>query len=282
MTPSPSPPLRGLPAACHPLPTAAVTVLTTALAAACGHSPPGLALVGLAVLAGQLSIGWSNDWLDARRDLAAGRADKPLVTGRADPRAVGRASGAALAACVLLSAATGPLAALVHLFGVAGGWLYNLGLKRTVWSWLGYAMGFGALPAFVVLALPGSPRPAWWLVAVGALLGLGAHFANVLPDIADDLATGVRGLPQRLGPAGVCLAAPVPMVTAVAVLAFAPPGPAGTADWAAVAVSAACATAGLARPGRDHRRDPVPFRTGIAVAAIAVTLALTRAPALLT
>ena len=33
----------------------------------------------------------------------------------------------------------------------------------------------------------------------GALLGVAAHFANVLPDLADDRRTGVSGLPHRLG-----------------------------------------------------------------------------------
>ena len=39
-------------------------------------------LVTAAVLAGQLSIGWSNDLIDARRDRAVGRTDKPLAVGR--------------------------------------------------------------------------------------------------------------------------------------------------------------------------------------------------------
>jgi 4-hydroxybenzoate polyprenyltransferase len=33
----------------------------------------------------------------------------------------------------------------------------------------------------------------------GALLGVGAHLLNVLPDLDDDAATGVRGLPHRIG-----------------------------------------------------------------------------------
>jgi len=37
--------------------------------------------VTIAVLLGQLSIGWQNDWTDAERDRAAGRADKPISAG---------------------------------------------------------------------------------------------------------------------------------------------------------------------------------------------------------
>ena len=38
-----------------------------------------------------------------------------------------------------------------------------------------------------------------WVIAAGALLGTGAHFANVLPDLEDDRRTGVRGLGHRIG-----------------------------------------------------------------------------------
>ena len=41
----------------------------------------------IAALTGEMSIGWSNDAFDARRDTAAGRMDKPVVSGAiaADP-----------------------------------------------------------------------------------------------------------------------------------------------------------------------------------------------------
>jgi 4-hydroxybenzoate polyprenyltransferase len=82
---------------------------------------------------------------------------------------------------------------------VAGGWAYNLGLKATVWSWLPYAVAFGLLPVFIWLAGDDSGAPPLWLPLAAACLGVGAHLLNVLPDIADDAATGVRGLPHRLG-----------------------------------------------------------------------------------
>jgi 1,4-dihydroxy-2-naphthoate octaprenyltransferase len=36
-------------------------------------------------------------------------------------------------------------------------------------------------------------------MAAAALLGVAAHFANVLKDLAQDLTSGIKGLPQRLG-----------------------------------------------------------------------------------
>ncbi|CAM5644301.1 hypothetical protein SCALM49S_04886 [Streptomyces californicus] len=89
---------------------------------------------------------------------------------------------------------------------------YNLRLKATALSWLPYVSGFGLLPAAVTLTLPGQPWPRWWTVAAGALLGLAAHLADTLPDIAADRAAGVTGLPHRLGAAGTRLLLPLPLL----------------------------------------------------------------------
>lgn len=192
--------MLGLLRACHPEPALTVTVLVTALAATAGRGPLGCLLVASAVLTGQLSVGWCNDRLDRERDIAAGRADKPLATGDLAGSTVSRAAATALALCVPLSLASGALAGAAHLTGVAAAWAYNLGVKRTALSWLPYALGFGLLPAFVTLGLPGHPWPPGWIVGAGALLGVGAHLTNVLPDIEDDLRAGCAGC--RTGWAG--------------------------------------------------------------------------------
>ncbi|MEV7780701.1 UbiA family prenyltransferase [Kitasatospora sp. NPDC088351] len=267
--------------ACHPEPTAAVTVLMTALAAVSGRSAAGCLLVASAVLTGQLSVGWCNDRVDLARDLAAGRRDKPLAAGALGPTTVSVAAGGALGLCVPLSLASGPWAAAAHLSGVAAAWGYNLGLKRTAASWLPYAVGFGALPAFVTLGLPGHPWPPVWSATAGALLGVGAHLTNVLPDIEADLAAGVRGLPQRLGRRRVRALAPVVLLAASAVLAFGPAGPAGRAGWAgwaAFAVTGALAAATVLPAGRDPR-SRLPFLATLGLAATAVALLLLRGAA---
>ncbi|MDA8369971.1 MAG: UbiA family prenyltransferase [Nocardiopsaceae bacterium] len=260
---------------CHLEPALAVTVFTTALAAAAGRGMAGSAAVAAAVLAGQLSVGWCNDAVDAQRDTAAGRRDKPAATGELSPRTVAVAAAAALVLCVPLSLLSGALAGAVHVGGmVAGGWAYNLGVKRTALSPLPYAVGFGSLPAFVTLGLPSQPWPAWWAVAAGALLGVGAHLVNVLPDIEDDLAAGVRGLPQRLDRAACRWLAPLVMLAAVGVLVAGPPGAVGMVGWVLAALAGAVAVAGTAVPSRARSRWP--FRAAITVAGLAVALLLLR------
>jgi 4-hydroxybenzoate polyprenyltransferase len=84
--------------AAHAPPTLAVTALATAIAASSGRDFRGTVLVAAAVLAGQLSIGWCNDLVDRDRDRAAGRDDKPIVTGAVSARLVTWACAAAATA----------------------------------------------------------------------------------------------------------------------------------------------------------------------------------------
>lgn len=208
--------VRVLVGAAHGGPALAVTVLAGLLSVAQGLDPASTAVLVAAVLAGQLSIGWSNDLVDRTRDRAAGRDDKPLTTEDGSVALVRVACGVAVVACLVLSFALGPAAGIAHVLCVASAWAYNLGLKATVWSWAPYAVSFGGLTAVVTLA-DGEVPPWWWPVGA-ALLGVGAHLLNVLPDLADDAATGVRGFPHRLGPRRIAPVAAIVLVGASAVV----------------------------------------------------------------
>jgi 4-hydroxybenzoate polyprenyltransferase len=142
--------------ASHPEPTVAVTAIATALAVSTGLGLRSL-WVAAAFLSGQLSVGWSNDWIDAARDARNQRADKPVGQGRLPVTTVRTAALAALGACVPLSLAMGLAPGLLHLAAVAAAWSYNARLKATVLSFLPYALAFGAVPSIVVLALPAAP-----------------------------------------------------------------------------------------------------------------------------
>jgi len=191
--------LRALALSTHPGPGAAVTVITVLLAIAGGLEPWRIIVLGLVMALDQASVGLSNDWIDADRDRAVGRADKPVARGDIAP-ALARnvAIGAALAS-IALSIVLGWPAALAHLLFLGGAWTYNAGLKNTPISVLPYLVSFGTLPAIATLAATPPEIAPITSIAAGALLGAGAHFANVLPDLDDDAATGVRGLPHRLG-----------------------------------------------------------------------------------
>lgn len=250
----------------HFAPTVAVTVFATLLAISAGRGL-GAVLVSVTVLAGQLSVGWSNDWLDRHRDRAAGRADKPLVRGDVSDRVVIRSACSALAAAVVLSLLSGLGAGVAHTAAVVLAWGYNLGLKNTVFSPLPYALAFGLLPAFVTLGLSPATWPPAWALAGGGLLGAGAHFANTLPDLDDDAATGVRGLPHRLGAGGSLAAAALLLAAGAGAVALGPEGAPSPAQFAALAVSlvgvVAVTVAGAA--GRPRLAFPLTIATAAAV-----------------
>jgi len=212
--------LRALAGSTHPGPGAAVTVIAGVLGVAVGLPPERVVLLVLAVAANQASVGLSNDWIDADRDRAVGRRDKPVARGDIAAGTVRAAAFAAAAAAVLLTIPLGAAATAAHVLFIASAWAYNAGLKSTALSVLPYVVGFGVLPGIVTLALPSPALPAPWAAGVGALLGIAAHLANVLPDLDDDRATGVRGLPHRLGRriSGLVVFA---ALAAAAVLAFA-------------------------------------------------------------
>jgi 4-hydroxybenzoate polyprenyltransferase len=203
----------------HPIPAAGVTLIAVMLGVAVGLEP--LRVVGLGAVIGlnQLSIGLSNDWIDAARDRAAGRRDKPVAAGDVTAAIVRNTAFACAGGAVLLSLFFGIPFAVAQAVALAAGWAYNAALKRTAFSAVPYLVAFGLLPLLATLARPEPAGAAWWAIAAGALLGLAAHIANVLPDLADDVATGVRGMPHRLGARASTVVAGAALTAAAVALA---------------------------------------------------------------
>jgi len=227
----------------HPGPSLAVTAVSVVLGIAVGLDPLHVAILGVAFLLGQLSVGLSNDWIDVERDRAVGRTDKPVAAGRVSTGTVRAASFVTAVAAILLTLPLGWLATLAHTIFIVSAWTYNLGLKNTPVSVLPYIVSFGLLPLIATLARPVPTAAAAWALALGALLGIAAHFANVLPDLDDDARTGIAGLPHRLGRAasGVVIWA---SLAAGGVVAFLGPAGEKTAlQWIGAALTLVLAVA---------------------------------------
>jgi len=190
--------VTGLVRATHFGPTLAVSTMALVLAFEVGLGAKSV-YVWLAILAGQCSVGWSNDGFDAARDRLARRTTKPIVAGLITRSTVLVAAGIAVVTSLGISSLLGWRALLVNVVGLASAWAYNAGLKATVLSPLPYAISFGLLPAFLTVSLPSHPWPKASATLAAGLLGVGAHFINTLKDASADQLTGVRGLPQRLG-----------------------------------------------------------------------------------
>jgi len=219
----------------HPGPGAAVTVVAVLLGVAVGLEPWRVAVLGIAILFDQASVGLSNDWIDAERDRAVGRTDKPVALGQIAARTVRNTAFIAAAAGVVLTLPLGLPATAVHLVTLGSAWAYNAGLKDSLFSVAPYVVSFGLLPTIASLARPTPTLPAWWVFAAGALLGIAAHFANVLPDLDDDRRTGIRGLPHRLGlRASILITWMALLLGAVAVTVGVAAGPHGLPPFAVV------------------------------------------------
>jgi 4-hydroxybenzoate polyprenyltransferase len=259
----------------HPEPGGAVTIAMTLLGIGVGHRGWSILGIFLAVGATQLSVGWVNDWLDAERDRRAGRRDKPVAEGAVTRRTVGIAGLIASLAVPVLGLPFGLWPTVLITIAGISALLYDWPLKSTPLSIVPYLVTFGLLPAFVVVSLPGHPTPPAWLVAAGALLGGGAHFANVLPDLDDDAATGVRGLPHMLGATGSSIAAALLLLAATLTLVFGPPGRPSVGAWVAAAASVVILPLGWWAARRSRGRRVAMFRAVIIVALIDVVLLIT-------
>ena len=258
---------RGLVLSCHPIPAAAVTAITAGLCALAGLPFGTSVLVTATIFVGQLSIGWSNDYLDASRDSDAHRIDKPIAAGTIERHVAGIAAIAALSSTIVLAAWLGWPAGLAALGTTLCGWAYNLGVKATVLSWLPYAIAFGFLPAVATLASEPPRWPAPWVMVAAALLGVAAHFANVLPDLDVDNASGIRGLPQRIGARATAITAAVLLACASTVALVGPGAPLGV--WRLMAFIATLAVAAIAvRVAYRNPGSPMFFRAIILIAGI--------------
>ena len=184
--------------AAHFGPTVIVTI-TTFLLAISQYSIIDALIVALAIFAGQLVVGWSNDFIDAPLDIAAQRTKKPIVSKELKPEQLKKSIVFALIAALLFSlfSPLGITGTLVHFLGILSATFYNLKLKPTILSPLPYIVSFGALPWAIYL--PAGNQPPLWLFIDFMIIAVAFHFFNVLKDFQWDINQGILGLPQRLG-----------------------------------------------------------------------------------
>jgi 4-hydroxybenzoate polyprenyltransferase len=205
--------------AAHFGPTVIVTT-TTFLLALSQYAPLNALRVAIAIFAGQLVVGWSNDFIDAPLDIAAHRTKKPIVSKEINPEQLKRSIVFALVAALLLSlfSPLGLTGTLIHFLGILSATLYNLKLKPTILSPLPYIVSFGALPWAIYL--PAGNHPPLWLFIDFMLIAVAFHFFNVLKDFQWDINQGVLGLPQRLGRNASLIISISLVISAILVLIF--------------------------------------------------------------
>ena len=157
----------------------------------------GLFLIGQAVL------GWVNDVIDRRRDIAHKVAGKPLANGRLSTEAVWYAIVVGICLVVPMAITTGIKAGCIYLASVAVGVLGNVLLRTGFFSWWSWAVSYAMLPAYLSFGgwggqAEGHP-PEVSIVVLAGLLGIGVHFMRSVWGLVADHEDGWTYLPLKVG-----------------------------------------------------------------------------------
>jgi 4-hydroxybenzoate polyprenyltransferase len=185
----------------HPFPTLLNVAATAGLAfVAAGGAPDAWLLVRmmLFMLLAQSAIGVTNDLFDRELD-ARTKPWKPLVRGSVRPQVAAVLAASLIIAAAVVAATLGAPGFGLAMLGMSCGLIYDVRLKRSVFSPIPFMVAIPTLPIWVWVTVGEWEAVLWWLLPLGALIGLALHLANTLPDIDDDARHGVRGLAHRLG-----------------------------------------------------------------------------------
>ena len=167
-----------------------------------------LVLLGV-ILAGPIVCGMSqaaNDWCDRHVD-AINEPDRPIPSGRVPGRWGFYVALAMSALALAVGWQLGPWGFGATVVGTLAAWAYSaepVRLKRSGWWGPGVVgLSYETLPWFTGAAVLSTGAPAFPVVMVAVLYGIGAHGIMTLNDfkaLEGDRATGVRSLPVVVGP----------------------------------------------------------------------------------
>ncbi len=153
----------------------------------------------------------------------------------------------------------GPATLLVGLAGYGLGVAYDLGLQRTAWGWVCFALALPLVPVYAWLGVgAGLPPDVGTLILLGVIAGTELAVANGLVDVTTDAGVGTAGIAVRLG---LVRARLVMVATALGLLALA---------WLPTLLGAGLAgsdSADPVRPGGTGHRQRGPAGRGRDVAA---------------
>jgi 4-hydroxybenzoate polyprenyltransferase len=212
--------LHGFFLLCHPGPVLLHTIAVSmfALLAVWPHIYWSiLVLVITAHIAMQLSIAVLNDYCDRQRD-ALSKKTKPIVRGLVRPHEALIAGILLMLIMVVLLLPLNPLALLISLLYLACMQGYNVGLKVTPLSGIVFALAIPLIPVYAFVGMGHFVPFLFWLVPVGALLGVVLHLANALPDIEEDAESSARTLTVVLGVKGSFIACSLLIFLAIALI----------------------------------------------------------------
>ncbi|MDJ0640935.1 MAG: chlorophyll synthase ChlG [Paracoccaceae bacterium] len=190
----------------------------------------GLVILGV-ILAGPIVCGMSqaaNDWCDRHVD-AINEPGRPIPSGRIPGRWGLWIALAMSVLSLLVGWQLGPWGFGATVAGVIAAWAYSappVRLKRSGILGPGLVgLSYESLPWFTGAAVLSAGAPAWEVILIALLYGIGAHGIMTLNDfkaLEGDRQTGVNSLPVTLGPERAarmaCWVMAVPQVAVIALL----------------------------------------------------------------
>jgi 4-hydroxybenzoate polyprenyltransferase len=164
-------------------------------------SPAGdfrrLLVLFFAVIAIYGAIGALNDYCDYSLDKTA-KPRKPLIRGLVSKQfALWQALILAITGMAMSFALNWLTACFSALILALGVW-YDVHAKRSLFSWVPYAVGIPTLPLWGFAAAGRFERVLLLAYPLGALLSVALNISNTLPDREGDAAFGLRALTHRL------------------------------------------------------------------------------------
>lgn len=175
-----------------------LTVILVFLAERHWPDPAIVLLLAAAMALGQAIIGLTNEIFDFDLDKRV-KPWRALPAGLITLPEAATLSMACLLLALLLSAFVSATAMLGLAFGIGVGVAYNWRLKRTIFSWVPYAVAYPSVPVWVWLSLGIPVREVLGVYLIASPLAVAVHMINQLRDYDQDLALGIRGLVQHLG-----------------------------------------------------------------------------------
>jgi 4-hydroxybenzoate polyprenyltransferase len=201
-SPGSRPRLRNVLRSTHPKQAVLAAAVVGVLASTDGRPAREFLTAAAAVLVVQLSLGLSNDLSDQSHDYRAQTSGKPIAGGLVASTSASYWMIVLVLLAFPLSAYNGIESAVALLVTLPIGWVHNRWLHRTAFSFVGWALTFALIPAFLsygTWAGTGSDQePTWAVTAAAAAVGFCIHFVTSLGDLVDDNKSGARNLPLRV------------------------------------------------------------------------------------
>jgi 4-hydroxybenzoate polyprenyltransferase len=211
----------------HPTAVIIFSLVTWILAALTLSQFPSVLLsvfLTMAMAGVQASVGVFNEVFDWKLDKVS-KQWRAIPAGMISPAMAALMASLLLCTGLLFAASISAVSMFVLLLGAGMGILYSAVFKRTVLSWLPYAVCYPSFPVWILVALGRFDGRILIIYLLASPFAIAVHLCNQLRDFDQDEAGGVKGLVQHLGKSvsvalcfGLVLLTPVPFLTQMSFL----------------------------------------------------------------